>query len=141
MKPDPTIVEAEVVAETPAAARSLNASQSAADHGGGEKPVVGASIHPLAAILLIGVDNLWNLADWAVVSWIATIPLSFLSVFLPTYFLQRRQQGQSRRRALAWALLFGAVAAIPFSVGGTTVGAAALAWLGINKLSGIKPRA
>jgi hypothetical protein len=92
-------------------------------------------IHPLAAVLLLAVDNLWNLADWAVVTWILTIPLAFASVFFPTLYLHRRKLGQSRGKALAWATFLGAIAAVPFSVAGTATGALLLAWLGINRLT------
>src|SRR4051794_6023641 len=46
-------------------------------------------IHGLSALVLVAVDNLWNLADWAVVDWIFTIPLSFITVFVPVFLLQK----------------------------------------------------
>jgi hypothetical protein len=93
-------------------------------------------VHPLAAVVLLVVDNLWNLADWAIVSWVVTIPAAFLSVFLPTLVLHRRGLGQPVWKALSWAALLGAIAAVPFSVGGTATGAALLAWLGVQRWSG-----
>ena len=99
---------------------------------GGEGP----PIHPLAAVLLITVDNLWNFADWAVVSWVVTVPLGFLSVFFPTLLIQRFLKRDSMGKAFSYALLLGAVAAIPTSVTGTPVGVALLAWTGISKLIG-----
>jgi len=92
-------------------------------------------VHPIAALLLLVVDNLWNLADWTVIGWFFTIPLSFLSVAVPTFILQKKLLRQTTGKAFGWAFLLGAIAAVPFSVGGTTIGAFLLAWLGIRRLS------
>jgi len=89
----------------------------------------GTPIHPLAAGVLVAVDNLWNLADWAVVTWWVTVPLSFLSVFIPTVWFQKDRWGS----ALAKALVLGLVAAIPTSLTGTPVGMALLAWAGVDR--------
>jgi hypothetical protein len=89
--------------------------------------------HPLSAGLLVAVDNLWNLADWAVVTWWMTVPLSFLSVFLPTLWLQRQLRKDRWGMALAKALVLGLVAAIPTSLTGTPVGMALLAWAGVDR--------
>jgi hypothetical protein len=83
-------------------------------------------------VLLLVADNLWTLAEFAVVSWLLTVPLSFLVVFTGTFQIQRCQGGDSVGRALAKALLLGAIAAVPFSVTGTPVGLALLAWAGIR---------
>ncbi len=120
----PPVIEVEVVTD-PAGGRESSARPAA------EK----APVHPLAALILLAVDNLWSLGEWAVISWVVTIPAAFLSVFVPTFLLHRRSLGQSRRRALAWATLLGAIAAVPFSVGGTAIGAYLLAWLGIWRLA------
>ncbi len=101
-----------------------------------DPPAGGAPIHPLAAILLIVIDNLWNLADWAVIDWIITIPLSFITVFFPTLLIQRLLKKDRWGRALGYAVLLGIIAAVPTSVTGTPVGLALLAWTGINKLIG-----
>ena len=93
-------------------------------------------IHPLAAVVLLGVDNLWNLADWAVVSWVVTIPLSFLMVALPTFCLQKLVRRDSWGRAIAFTMLLGVIAAVPTSVLGTPTGLALLAWTGIDHLVG-----
>ena len=90
-------------------------------------------IHPLSAGLLVAVDNLWNLADWAVVTWWMTVPLSFLSVFIPTLWLQRQLRKDRWGMALAKALVLGLVAAIPTSLTGTPVGMALLAWAGVDR--------
>jgi hypothetical protein len=90
-------------------------------------------IHPLSAGLLVAVDNLWNVADWAVVTWWMTVPLSFLSVFVPTLWLQRQLRKDRWGVALAKALGLGLVAAIPTSLTGTPVGMALLAWTGVDR--------
>ena len=95
-------------------------------------PDAPAPFHPYSAALLIVVDNLWNLADWTVIGWLLTIPLSFLSVAVPVFWIQRRQNRDRRRVALAKAVFLGAVAAVPFSVTGTPVGLALLAWAGFK---------
>lgn len=89
-----------------------------------------APFHPLVATLLIVIDNLWNFADFAIIDWFLTIPLSFLTVFAPTLWIQRHRQGDSWGKALLKALFLGLVAAVPFSVTGTPVGLALLAWAG-----------
>lgn len=96
-------------------------------------PAWSPPVHPLSSGLLLLVDNLWNLADWAVLDWILTIPLSFLSVAVPVYFIQRRAHRDPRLRAASLALILGLVAAIPTSITGTPVGAALLAWTGIHR--------
>jgi hypothetical protein len=95
-------------------------------------PASHAPFHPLSATLLILFDNLWMLEEWAVITWIFTIPLSFLSVFVPVYWIQRRKQGDRRGVAIGKALFLGLVAAVPFSVTGTPVGLALLAWAGLK---------
>lgn len=100
----------------------------------------GAPVHPVAALLMIIVDNLWNLADWAVVDWIITVPLCFFMVFVPAFFIQKFLMKNRAGRAFVFALLLGIVAAVPTSITGTPVGLALLAWTGINKLLG-KPMA
>jgi hypothetical protein len=96
----------------------------------------GPPIHPLSAVLLVVVDNLWNLAEFAVIDWIVTIPLSFISVSVPVYFLQRFLRHDSRGRALAMAFLLGVLAAVPLSITGTPAGLAILAWAGAAKVFG-----
>jgi uncharacterized BrkB/YihY/UPF0761 family membrane protein len=100
----------------------------------------GPSIHLLSAVALLGVDNLWNLTEFVVIDWIITIPLSFLTVFVPVFLIQKRLKRDSTSKALGWAVLLGALAAVPFSVTGTVAGSMLLAWLGINQLLG-RPRA
>jgi hypothetical protein len=93
-------------------------------------------VHPVAAMLLLLVDNLWNLADWAVIDWIFTVPLSFITVFVPTFLIQRVLKRDGWGRAFVLALMLGFIGAIPTSVTGTPVGVALLAWFGIDRLLG-----
>lgn len=85
---------------------------------------------------MLAVDNLWNLADWAVIGWIVTIPLSFLTVFVPVFLLQKTLKRDSTGRAMAFAFLLGVLAAIPTSITGTPVGLGLLAWTGLSRLLG-----
>jgi hypothetical protein len=92
------------------------------------------SIHPLSALLLVAVDNLWVLADWAAFAWILTIPLSFLAVCVPTYLIQKHYRGDTSGRAMAIASLLGVLAAIPTPITGTAVGVAVLGYSGLRSL-------
>ncbi|MFN7138438.1 MAG: hypothetical protein ACK4UN_03775 [Limisphaerales bacterium] len=103
-----------------------------------EDGVPPAPIHPLAAVLLIVIDNLWNLADWAALLWTITIPLSFLSVCIPTFLVQRFLKNDAPQRALATAVVLGVLAAVPTSITGTPAGLALLAWSGLNRLHNVK---
>ncbi len=96
----------------------------------------GPPIHALSALILVAVDNLWNLAEWAVVDWIVTIPLSFVTVFVPVFLIQKALKRDSNARALAFAILLGVLAAIPTSITGTPVGLGLLAWTGLGRLFG-----
>lgn len=89
--------------------------------------------HPLSATLLLSVDLLWGLADWAVLTWFLTIPLSFLSVFFPVLMVQWRLNRDGFFTAAIKALFLGGLAAIPTMISGTAVGVALLAWAGIRR--------
>jgi len=127
MADEPKIIDLEVVDE---------AAPSGQPHPepGASRPNGSPPIHPLSALLLVVVDNLWMFEEWAVITWLFTIPLSFLTVFLPTYLVQRHVKGHPHALALKYALLLGALAAVPTSITGTPVGLGLLAWTGINKL-------
>ena len=90
-------------------------------------------VHPLAAALLIFVDNLWMLADWNAVTWFLTIPLSFLSVAFPTCFIQRFLHRDGWGTSLGKGLLLGVLAGVPTSIMGTPVGLVLLTWAGIMR--------
>lgn len=91
-------------------------------------------IHPLAATLLIVVDSLWLVAEWNVLTWILTIPLSFFSVFIPTTLIQRYLHGNSLGKALAYGMFLGVLAAVPTPILSTSAGIAVLAWSGLSWL-------
>jgi hypothetical protein len=91
-------------------------------------------LRPAAAAFLLVVDNLWMLPEFVVATWWLTIPLSFVSVFGTTFFIQRVLGRNPVPVALAKALFFGLIAAVPFSVTGTPVGLAFLAWAGVKRL-------
>ena len=99
-------------------------------------PGFGPPIHPAAAVLLLGVDNMWNLAEWTVVSWILTIPASFVTVAVPTFWIQRKFRRNSIGKALFFAGVLGVIAAVPTSLTGTPVGLAFLAWTGVSRWLG-----
>ena len=122
--PKPPVIEVEVVEEEP------RTGTKAPPVGGG------APVHPLAAILLMTVDNLWMLADWNALTWAVTIPLSFITVAVPTFLIQKLVKQDSFVRAAQMGLLLGTIAAIPTSLFGTPVGLALLAWTGLSKILG-----
>jgi hypothetical protein len=97
------------------------------------EPVGGPPIHPLSAIVLIVVDGLWALEDWAILLWAITIPLSFLLVFIPTWLIQRYVKGDTRGKASAYAAFLAVLAAVPTPITGTLMGTLALAWAGLGK--------
>jgi hypothetical protein len=91
-------------------------------------------IHPLSAALLIAVDSLWTLADWAALAWPVTIPLCFLAVSVPTFLIQKFFKKDLTGRSAAVAAFLGVLAAIPTPITGTMVGALALALAGFRSL-------
>ncbi|KAF0181693.1 MAG: hypothetical protein FD161_366 [Limisphaerales bacterium] len=93
-------------------------------------------VHPLAAGLLVFVDNLWMLADWNAVTWFLTIPLSFCSVAFTTVFIQRFLHRDGWGKSLGKGLLLGVLAGVPTSITGTPVGLALLTWAGIMRAKG-----
>ena len=120
----PPVIEVEVVEEEP---------RNGAPAPPGDR---GAPVHPLAAVLLMAVDNLWMLADWNAMTWAVTIPLSFVTVAAPTFLIQRLVKRDPFLRAARLAVLLGTIAAIPTSLFGTPVGLALLAWTGLSKILG-----
>ena len=89
-------------------------------------------IHPLSGLILLLVDGLWTLDDWNLIMVAITIPLSFMTVFLPTFFIQKTLRRDSVGKAFVLALVLGIIGALPFHVAGTAIGAAILAWAGIT---------
>jgi len=104
---------------------------SGSRRGSGTTPG-GVPFHPWSAALLLAVDNLWSLPDFAVITLAFTVPACFLMVFVGVFFIQRRRRADSVGKALTKAFLLAGIAAIPTSVTGTPVGLALLAWAGIR---------
>lgn len=128
-KPPPQPIDVEVVHESTNSGTGPTPSSGPARGGG-------PPIHPLAALLLLVIDNLWNLPEFLAIDWPITIPLSFLTVFVPTLLIQRLLKKNSVRRALGYGFLLGLIAAVPFSVTGTPVGLTLLAWTGLSAMLG-----
>lgn len=94
-------------------------------------------IHPASAAVMMVVDNLWTLPEFAGPElWLLTIPLAFLVVLTVTIWIQRRRNRDGWGVALAKGVLLGALAAVPFSITGTTAGVILLGWFGIRKWRG-----
>lgn len=129
----PPLIDVEVLPPLQAGAEAHTTDPGA---GAGAHPApIREAFHPAAAALLVLVDNLWMLPEFAVVTWWLTIPLSFLSVFSVTLFIQRALGRNPWMVAIAKALFFGVVAAVPLSVTGTPIGLALLAWAGVKRLA------
>lgn len=127
----PPLIEAEIL---PPNGPGIPPPQAAGD-GFRAKSVISEPYHPAAAALLVLVDNLWMLPEFAMATWLVTIPLCFLSVFFITLVIQFTLGRNKFFASVAKALFFGIVAALPFSVTGTPVGLAFLAWAGVKRLS------
>jgi hypothetical protein len=95
---------------------------------------IGRPIHPLSALLLVAVDSLWAVFEFAPPLWIVAIPACFAAVFVPTYLIQKHLKQDSPGKALAFATLLGVLAAVPTPITGTPVGLGLLAWTGLGKL-------
>lgn len=126
-------MDVEVVPEPPRAKWAPSEQRGARHSSGG---FGGPPIHPLSALFLVVVDNLWLLPEFFVVDWIITIPLCFIAVFIPAFAIQKVMKRQGFLQAFGYALLLAIIAAVPTSLLGTPVGAALLAWFGISKLWG-----
>jgi hypothetical protein len=116
-EPPPKTIEVEVVPPSP-----------------GGPPPEGAPIHGLSALILVAVDSLWAIFDWAPPIWILAIPFCFLAVFVPTFLVQKHLKRDSNGRALTFAIILAILAAIPTPITGTPVGLGLLAWTGLGKL-------
>ncbi len=112
----------------------LAAGANSAPRPAGEVP-----IHTLSELTLAAVDSLWAIFDWLPPVWIIAIPACFAAVSIPTYLIQRHLKGDSKGRALAFAVLFGVLAGLPTPITGTTVGLSLMAWTGLGKLLGRSP--
>jgi hypothetical protein len=101
--------------------------------GDGAKPAGPVTaFHPAAAGLMILIDSLWGIPEFAVLTWPVTVVGCFLSVFVPSYLIQRRSHGDTVGMAFLKAVFLGGVAAVPLPIMGTSIGLALLAWFGIK---------
>lgn len=100
------------------------------------KHVEGPPIHALSALVLAAVDSLWAVFAWEPPLWIVAIPLCFMSVFVPSFLIQKYLKKDGNGRAVTFATLLGVLAAIPLPITGTAVGVSLLAWTGLGKLIG-----
>ena len=128
MNDKPPVVEVEVLPPEP------DRPGGGGSHARGAKEDRGAAFHPYAVALMMLIDGLWMLAEWVAAAWILTIPLSFLSVFIPSVLIHRRFRGDSLRLAVAKSIFLGIVAAVPTPVTGTPIGIALLTWAGIREV-------
>jgi hypothetical protein len=99
----------------------------------------GPPIHALSALILVAVDSLWAVFDWAPPIWPVAIPFCFVTVFMPTFLIQKFLRKDSNGRALTFATILAVLAAIPTPITGTPIGLALLAWTGLGKLFGKGP--
>jgi hypothetical protein len=99
----------------------------------------GPPIHALSALVLVAVDSLWAVFDWAPPVWAVAIPFCFAAVFVPTFLIQKVLRKDSNGRALTFASILAVLAAIPTPITGTPIGLGLLAWTGLGKLFGKGP--
>jgi len=118
----------------PATSLSKEGDRSGADGAGSRRDPASPTtpFHPAAAGLMILIDSLWGIPEFAVVTWPVTVVGCFLSVFIPSYLIQRRAHRDRAGIAALKALFLAAVAAVPMPVMGTSNGLALLAWFGIK---------
>lgn len=95
-----------------------------------------APIHALSALILVAVDSLWALFDFAPPIWPLAIPGCFVAVFVPAFLIQKHLRKDSNGRAVTFATALAVLAAIPTPITGTPVGLALLAWTGLGRLFG-----
>jgi hypothetical protein len=97
------------------------------------RPIPSAPIHPLAALTIIVLDNVFG--------WIDIVPGAILGTslllgglgFLSTLFVQRYLAKDEWGESVAKGLVMGIIAGVPFSVTGTAVGAILLGWAGASQ--------
>jgi hypothetical protein len=96
-------------------------------------PIPPAPIHPLAALAIIVLDNVFG--------WIDLVPGAILGTslligglgFLSTLFVQRYLAKDEWGESMAKGLVMGIIAGVPFSVTGSAVGAVLLGWAGASQ--------
>jgi hypothetical protein len=98
------------------------------------RPIPVAPVHPLAALAIIVLDNLFTIPEIAAPElWILTIPLIGVTGFVSTLFIQHYLAKDSWGESVAKGLVMGIIAGVPFSVTGTATGGVLLAWAGLHE--------
>ncbi|HMR67287.1 MAG TPA: hypothetical protein PKE64_25020 [Anaerolineae bacterium] len=99
--------------------------------------------HPLSSLIIIILDNIWSFGEITATATVIGLPIILLlavaagvscgvSVTLNQRYLAHEMWGA----AIAKGVTAGIIAAIPYSITGTSVGAVMLAWAGLyNVLS------
>jgi len=104
-----------------------------ANPSGHRHPIPSAPIHPLAALSIIVLDNVFG--------WMEVVPGAILATsllvgslgFLSTLFVQRYLAKDEWGESLAKGLVMGIIAGVPFQVTGTAIGAILLGWAGASQ--------
>jgi len=96
-------------------------------------PVPPAPIHPLAALTIIVLDNVFGWIDFVPGAILGTSLLVGGLGFLSTLFVQRYLARDEWGESVAKGLVMGIIAGVPFQVTGTAVGAILLGWAGANQ--------
>ena len=96
-------------------------------------PVPPAPIHPLAALTIIVLDNVFGWIDLVPGAMLGTSLLVGGLGFLSTLFVQRYLAKDDWGESVAKGLVMGIIAGVPFQVTGTAVGAILLGWAGANQ--------
>ncbi len=91
-------------------------------------------IHPLSALILVAIDSLWSISEWLVVTWIVTVPLSFLTVFIGVFCVQKYLNKDTNSKAATVAAVLAILAAVPTPITGTAVGILVLSLAGIKRI-------
>jgi hypothetical protein len=99
---------------------------------GSRHPVPPAPIHPLAALTVIVLDNVFGWVDLLPGAVLGTSLLVGGLGFLSTLFVQRYLSKDGWGESLAKGLVMGIIAGVPFQVTGTAVGALLLGWAGAS---------
>jgi|WetSurMetagenome_2_1015567.scaffolds.fasta_scaffold191054_1 hypothetical protein len=105
-----------------------------------ERRIPPPPIHPLAALAVIALDNVFNVLEFLdpfllLVTSLVVGLLGFLATLLSQRFLAREGWGV----AAAKGLVMGIIAGVPYSVTGTVVGAPLLLWAGVHQWANLLP--
>ena len=132
-----TVEKPPITSEAPAIRAPVEVLAPASSHPSGPAtPTDAQPIHALSALILVAVDSLWVVFDWAPPIWIVAVPFCFAAVFVPTFLIQKHLKRDSNGRALTFATLLAVLAAIPTPITGTPIGMALLTWAGLSKVRG-----